>query len=65
MNGLTDAVSEDEIADALTLRRRPREDCQQLIDLALSGTGYDNVTALLADYRVRSPRDDSHGRGSE
>jgi protein phosphatase len=53
-NGLTDVVSEDEIADALALRRRPADDCQQLVDLAVSGGSNDDVTAMVADYRLRS-----------
>ena len=32
-NGLTDVVSEYEIADALALRRSTQEDCQQLVNL--------------------------------
>src|SRR6516225_6862881 len=36
-NGLTDGVNDDEIADALSLRRKPDEDCQHLVDLALTG----------------------------
>jgi PPM family protein phosphatase len=56
-NGLTDVVGETLIADVLTMRRRPKEDCQRLVDLALAAGGPDNVTTLLADYRVRSSRD--------
>jgi serine/threonine protein phosphatase PrpC len=39
-NGLTDAVREDEIADALAVRRSPKEDCRQLVDLAVSNGRY-------------------------
>jgi protein phosphatase len=53
-NGLTDVVSEYEIADALAVRRRPQEDCQQLVNLATSGGSPDDITVMLADYRVRS-----------
>jgi serine/threonine protein phosphatase PrpC len=53
-NGLTDGVSEDEIADALAVRRSPEEDCRQLVDLAaLSGT-YDDMTAMVANYALDS-----------
>jgi len=53
-NGLTDALSEDQIADTLALRRHPNDDCQRLIDQALAAGGPDNVTVLLADYRIRA-----------
>ena len=51
-NGLTDGVNDDEIADALSLRRKPDEDCQHLVDLALTGRSTDDVTVMLADYRL-------------
>lgn len=53
-NGLTDAVNDDEIADVLSLQRRPDDDCRRLIDLALAKGGPDNVTVMVADYRLRS-----------
>ncbi len=53
-NGLTDTLSDDQIADVLALRRRPSDDCQHLIDQALAAGGPDNVTVLLADYRIRA-----------
>jgi len=53
-NGLTDALSEDQIADTVALRRRPNDDCQRLIDQVLAAGGPDNVTVLLADYRIRA-----------
>jgi PPM family protein phosphatase len=51
-NGLTDVVSEDTIADVLASQRRPAEECQRLVDLALAAGGLDNVTALVADYWI-------------
>ena len=51
-NGLTDGVNDDEIADALSLRRKPDEDCQHLVDLALTGQSTDDVTVMLADFRL-------------
>jgi protein phosphatase len=54
-NGLTDVLSEDELADVLTLRRRPQEDCQQLVDLARGAGATDDVTVMLADYSVQNP----------
>jgi protein phosphatase len=53
-NGLTDVVTEDQIADALAGHRRPREDCLRLIDLALAAGGSDDVTVMLADYTLRT-----------
>jgi len=53
-NGLTDVVSDDQIADTLALQRRPRDDCQRLLDLARAAGSPDDVTALVADYRLRA-----------
>jgi protein phosphatase len=66
-DGLTDVVTEDQIADALAGRRRPREDCLRLIDLAREAGGTDDVTVLLGDYRLQRIRpDDRHAHlGSE
>jgi protein phosphatase len=50
-NGLTDAVDEDGIADALSSRRHPAEDCRRLIDIAQSQGSADDVTVMLGDYR--------------
>jgi len=55
-NGLTDTVSDAEIADGLAVRRRPSEDCQQLVDLAVLKGSHDDVTVLVADYRHRRAR---------
>jgi protein phosphatase len=53
-NGLTDVMSHGDIADILSLHRRPQEDCQRLIDRALAASSEDSVTVLLADYRCPS-----------
>ena len=53
-NGLTDAVREDEIADALAVRRSPKEDCRQLVDLAVLNGSHDDITAMVADYELHS-----------
>jgi PPM family protein phosphatase len=55
-NGLTDVVSADTIADVLAAQRRPAEECQRLVDLALAAGGPDNVTVLVADYWVNQAR---------
>jgi protein phosphatase len=52
-NGLTDAVSENDIAATLALSRRPEDDCQRLIDLASHARAADDVTVMVADYRIR------------
>ena len=51
-NGLTDAVSDNDIASMLALQRRPADDCQRLIDLARAARGADDVTVMVADYQL-------------
>jgi protein phosphatase len=51
-NGLTDLIGADQIADVLASHRRPAEECQRLVDLALAAGAPDNVTVLLADYWI-------------
>ena len=53
-NGLTDFVKDREIAEALTSRRHPREQCQELIDLALAAGSADDITVVVADYRLQA-----------
>jgi serine/threonine protein phosphatase PrpC len=55
-NGLTDVVSEAEIADALAIRRRPDDDCKHLVDLAVLTGSTDDITVMVADYRTASRR---------
>jgi PPM family protein phosphatase len=52
-NGLTDAVGLNEIAGTLALQRRPNDDCQRLIELATAARAADDVTVMVADYRLR------------
>jgi protein phosphatase len=52
-NGLTDALSESAIAGVLALQRRPADDCQRLVELARSARAADDVTVLVADYRLQ------------
>jgi PPM family protein phosphatase len=54
-NGLTDAVAEDEIAGLLTSDDHPNEQCRTLADLAIASGGEDDVTALVARYRIPPP----------
>ncbi len=53
-NGLTDLVEDDRIAGVLhaSAGRTPTEQCQTLVDLALERGGPDNITALVARYRI-------------
>jgi len=53
-NGLTDYVREDQISDILASQRRPADDAQRLVDIALERGATDSVTVLLADYWVRA-----------
>jgi serine/threonine protein phosphatase PrpC len=53
-NGLTDAVTPSEMAGVLALKRRPADDCQRLTELALSARAPDDVTVMVADYRLRA-----------
>jgi serine/threonine protein phosphatase PrpC len=54
--GLTDAVDDDRIANALAARRTPLEQCDLLVDMALRGGADDNVTVVLANYHVQAAR---------
>jgi protein phosphatase len=51
-DGLTDRVGDEEIAGALTSTAHPQEVTQALLDLALARGGHDNVTIVLARYRL-------------
>ncbi len=52
-NGLTDVVSNDQIADQLSQFRSPAEECRQLIEMAKAAGSPDDVTVVLADYTLR------------
>src|SRR5262245_37086214 len=51
-NGLTDVVDEDAIADVLASRRSPGEQCDLLVELALTKGGEDNNTVVAVTYYV-------------
>ena len=51
-NGLTDLVGEDQIAAALGSDRSPEEQCTALVNLAVDAGSADDVTALVARYRI-------------
>jgi protein phosphatase len=47
-DGLTDVVSDEQIAEALRDHARPQDACQNLVQTALEHGGPDNVTVVLA-----------------
>ena len=51
-NGLTDIVSESRIADVLQSDRTSAGQCAALVDLATEAGTEDDVTALVARYRI-------------
>jgi protein phosphatase len=67
-NGLTDMVSDANIADALASRRTPQEQCDLLVAAALANGGTDNVTIVLANYHIRicgpTPNNQTQSGGS-
>ena len=56
-DGLTDMVAERAIARALLRPGTAAETCKSLVKLALEGGGKDNVTVVLARYRISGPRE--------
>jgi serine/threonine protein phosphatase PrpC len=52
-NGLTDTLTDEQIADALVPRRHPKQDCLRLINLAMAAGATDDVTVMVADYSLR------------
>jgi serine/threonine protein phosphatase PrpC len=53
---LVATLGEERIADILTDRRQPDESCRRLVDAALEGRSAENVTVVLAQYRIPSSR---------
>jgi protein phosphatase len=51
-DGLTDMVSEEEIAALLIAHPRPDDACRALVDRALDCGGFDNITVVLASYTI-------------
>ena len=51
-NGLTDVVHEEQIAEVLARPRRLQEQCDLLAELARQRPAEDNLTVVLARYRV-------------
>jgi protein phosphatase len=51
-NGLTDVVDDQRIANTLRLHATPDDQCRALVDLAANSGSDDDVTALVAHYRI-------------
>jgi protein phosphatase len=51
-NGLTDLVDEERIGEVLASEQTPDDQCRSLVDLAMASGGDDDVTALVARYRI-------------
>jgi protein phosphatase len=51
-DGLTDMVGQQMIAAILADAKTSEEACQRLVDAALDNGGKDNVTVVLAQYRL-------------
>ena len=51
-DGLTEMVTDEAIAGALQKRGSAADACKALIDMALDAGGRDNVTVVLARYRI-------------
>ena len=51
-NGLTDSIDEDRIAGVLCRSGSPDDHSRTLVDLAIAAGGQDDVTALVARYRI-------------
>ena len=51
-DGLNEMVSDDKIAAVLSGKVDSKTKCEKLIDLALAGGGKDNVTVIVARYRI-------------
>jgi PPM family protein phosphatase len=62
-DGLTDMVKEGEIKEILKEVGSARRVCGHLVDSALTAGGLDNVTAVVAFYRLSSRNDSSPDEG--
>ena len=51
-NGLTDSVDEQTIGKALATDQSPDDQCRALVALAFAGGAEDDVTALVAQFRI-------------
>ena len=53
-DGLTEMVHDAAIAQALAADRPAADECRALVDLALDAGGRDNITVVIARYRISS-----------
>jgi protein phosphatase len=51
-NGLTDALSTEEIAEVLSRRRNPQDACATLVALANEAEAQDSATVVIAQYSI-------------
>jgi protein phosphatase len=51
-DGLTEMVDDATISDAMARIQAPADCCQELVNLALQNGGRDNVSVLIASYKV-------------
>lgn len=51
-NGLTDSLDEDRIAAVVCRSGSPDDHCRTLVDLAIDAGAQDDVTAIVARYRI-------------
>ncbi len=58
-NGLTDMVGEEQIVDVLRSDRTCAEQCAALVSLAVEAGGEDDVTVLVARYRIPEEKEAS------
>jgi len=56
-DGLTDMVSDPEIAEVMRATEGSAQACPALVNLALQKGGKDNVTVVLARYSIPTPRE--------
>lgn len=54
-DGLTDMVDDATIASRLNRGESSEEACRALVDTALERGGRDNITVVVATYRIASP----------
>jgi protein phosphatase len=53
-DGLTEGVSDEQLAELLRLYPKPADACQALVEAALNAGGRDNITLILAAYSIDS-----------
>jgi protein phosphatase len=51
-NGLTDVADDSQIGNALRTHRTPDDQCSALVNLAVNSGSHDDVTAVVAHYRI-------------